>query len=120
MCCLVWTGRRPTTWLGSSWAATAGLVELAAVTLGGAARTLVAGTESREGIAGWRRRAVVEQAGSGQLGADAAAGQPGHLDDPLPTPEPGPDGVADPDRRGRLGPPPVDLHVPGPAGLRGK
>jgi hypothetical protein len=35
-------------------------------------------------------------------------------------PEPSPDRVADLDRRGRLGPRAVDLHVPGPAGLRGQ
>src|SRR6266545_736574 len=103
-----------------SGAATAGLVELAAVTLGGAARTRAAGTTSREGIAGRRRRAAVDQARSGQLGTDAAAGQPGNLDDPLPTPEPSPDRIADVDRRGGLGPLPVDLHVPGPARLRGQ
>ncbi len=112
-------GRVPTGSCGSG-AATAGLVELTAVTLGGAARTWIAGTEDCEGIAGRRRRAAVDQAHSGQLGADAAAGQPGHLDDPLPTPEPSPDRVADVDRRGGLGPHPVDLHVPGPAGLRGQ
>jgi transposase len=103
-----------------SSAAAAGLVEPAAVTLGGAAHTRVAGTESCAGIAGRRRRAPVNQARGGQLGTDAAAGQPGHLHDPLPTPEPSPDRVTDVDRRGRLGPNPVDLHVPGPAGLRGQ
>src|SRR6266545_4773100 len=79
-----------------------------------------AATASREGIAGRRRRAAVDQARSGQLGTDAAAGQPGNLDDPLPTPEPSPDRIADVDRRGGLGPLPVDLHVPGPARLRGQ
>jgi hypothetical protein len=98
-----------------SGAAAAGLVEPATVTLGGAARTRAAAAESREGIAGRRWRAAVDQARSGLLGADAGAEQPGHLNDPLPTPEPSPDRVADLDRRGRLGPRPVDLHVPRPA-----
>jgi hypothetical protein len=103
-----------------SGAAAAGLVELAAVTLGGAARTRVAGAEPREGVAGRRRGAAVDQARSGQLGTDAGVEQPGHLDDPLAAPEPSTDRVADVDRRGRLGPHPVDLHVPGAAGLRGQ
>jgi hypothetical protein len=78
-----------------------GLVEPAAVTLAGAARTPVAIAKAREGILG-RRRAAVDQARSGQLGTHTAAGQPDHLDDPLPIPEPGPDRVADVDRSGRL------------------
>jgi hypothetical protein len=82
--------------------AATGLVELAAVTLGGAARTRVAGEESREGVAGRRGRAAVDQAGNGQLGADPGGGQPGHLHDPLAASEPSPDRVAELDRRGRL------------------
>src|SRR4029450_7089966 len=43
--------------------------------------------------------------------------QPDDLNDPLAVADPDADGVLDLDRRGRLGPHPVDLHVAGPAGL---